>query len=55
MGKNGASRNYTNRTYAITNSRTRTYQEDRYGKSNVGQKKESTRTTKSSKLLRSIK
>lgn len=51
MGKNGASRNYTNRTYAV-HSRTKTYQDPRYGKSfALGQRSESTRS-KSSRLLK---
>lgn len=53
MGKKEASRNYTNRTYAISHSRTTTYQDNKCGKL-VGQRNE-TRSSKSSKLLRSIK
>ena len=53
MGKNGASRNYTNRTYAENSKiRTRIYQDPKYGQNLIGQRNESTRTTRSSRLLK---
>jgi len=55
MGKSGASRRYTNRTYAENSkTRTRIYQDPKYGQNFVGQRNESTRTTKSSRLLREV-